>query len=87
MDGNLKVIQQTVDDIVLAELKSTELMGSLLMKENEILKNSQVGRIACILKKWSSTPSVEILNELERVVKNGKRQEDSSAKECDGGAR
>jgi len=64
-DIDVKILKQVVNEITLAEAKCMEQIHSMLVKENMCLKSKVVEEIAVILKKWTSTPPIEILHELE----------------------
>lgn len=62
---DLKPLKQIVEEVTLSEAKCIQIMRSLLVKENERLHNDILDKIVFVLEKWSFTPPIEILKELE----------------------
>ena len=65
MDINFKQLKEIVDNTVLCEAKCVQIMHTLLSKENATLHNTVLEEIISVLGKWSTTPPIEILKELE----------------------
>ena len=78
MDIDFKALKKIVDDTIMTEGKCIEMLCTLLAAENQVLKKPMLKKIICLLSKWSVTPPVEILKELEELV-NQKTQLDCVA--------
>jgi len=65
MQGDFQNVKQIVNDVVLAEMKCVEVMCSLLVRENRCLRNPAVDKVISVLSRFSDTPPIEILKELE----------------------
>ena len=64
---DFKQLKQIVEEVTLSETKCIQIMRSLLAQENEHLHNDVLDKIVSVLEKWSFTPPVEILKELEEL--------------------
>jgi hypothetical protein len=65
MQVDFKELKRIVDETVLTEVKCVQTLHSLLAKENELLHNPVLDKVIVVLEKWSVTPPIEILKELE----------------------
>jgi len=65
MQVDFEELKRIVDETVLTEAKCVQILYSLLAKENESLHNSVLDKVIVVLEKWSVTPPIEILKELE----------------------
>ena len=72
MEVNFKELKQIVDNVILTEAECMQVIQSLLAKENEVLRNAVLEKIISVLGKWSSTPPVETLKELEEFREQNK---------------
>lgn len=68
MDIDFKGLKKIVDDTIMTEGKCIEILRTLLIAENQVLKNPTLDKIIYLLGKWSVTPPVEVLKELEGLV-------------------
>ena len=65
MEVDLKKIKEILDEVVSSEAKCYEILQNLLLRENTKFKSATLERIALILKKFSNTPPMDLLKELE----------------------
>ena len=70
MDVDFKELKRIVDETILTEAKCMQVLHSLLVKENGSLHNPVLNKVIVVLEKWSETPPVDILKELEEFQIN-----------------